>query len=227
MIVDFRRHPSPQLPLTLSNELVSTVEIFKFLGIKVSKGLKWAININSVLKKAKQRMRLLRKHGLPQELFMQFYTSVIESVLCPSQSGLVLLQKTTNSICNGQSKLLIVLSVPPYPSLRTCTLPELRQERAKSSRTFPQEQAVPVPSVQDHLQRAQAVWKGVRAALNRSAARNKQLGDCHCSQTPEYKAPTRQQTSTTAHSSPEFQSPVSAKKTKNTKCISRVPFRGT
>ncbi|XP_061652772.1 uncharacterized protein LOC133488659 [Phyllopteryx taeniolatus] len=50
-----------------------------------------------------------------------------------------------------------------------------------------QEQAVAVPSVQDHLQRAQAVWKDVRAALNRSAARNKQLADRHRYPTPEYK----------------------------------------
>ncbi|XP_061639302.1 sodium- and chloride-dependent creatine transporter 1-like isoform X2 [Phyllopteryx taeniolatus] len=87
MIVDFRRHPSPQLPLTLSSCLVSTVETFKFLGITISQDLKWATNINSVLKKAQQRMyflRLLRKHGLPPELLRQFYTAVIESVLCSS-----------------------------------------------------------------------------------------------------------------------------------------------
>ncbi|XP_061637779.1 uncharacterized protein LOC133482116 [Phyllopteryx taeniolatus] len=107
MIVDFRRHPSPQLPLTLSSCLVSTVETFKFLGITVSQVLKWAININSVLKKAQQRMyflRLLRKHGL----LSQFYTAVL-----PSKSGLVVLQKRTNSDCNGQSKLLGRLLVTP------------------------------------------------------------------------------------------------------------------
>ncbi|XP_061621118.1 GTP cyclohydrolase 1 isoform X2 [Phyllopteryx taeniolatus] len=60
MIVNFRRHPSPQLPLTLSSSLVSTVETFKFLGITVSQDLKWATNINSVLKKAQQRMYFMR-----------------------------------------------------------------------------------------------------------------------------------------------------------------------
>ncbi|XP_061654562.1 uncharacterized protein LOC133489465 isoform X2 [Phyllopteryx taeniolatus] len=87
MIVDFRRYPSPQLPLTLSSCLVSTVETFEFLGITVSQDLKWAVNINPVLKKAQQRMyflRLLKTHGLPQELLRQFYTAVIESVLCSS-----------------------------------------------------------------------------------------------------------------------------------------------
>ncbi|XP_061617034.1 uncharacterized protein LOC133471480 [Phyllopteryx taeniolatus] len=87
MIVDFRRHPSPQLPLTLSSRLVSTVETFKFLGITISQDLKWATNINSVLKEAQQRMyflRLPRKNGLPPELLRQFYTAVVESVLCSS-----------------------------------------------------------------------------------------------------------------------------------------------
>ncbi|XP_061644735.1 uncharacterized protein LOC133485287 [Phyllopteryx taeniolatus] len=86
IIVDFRRHPSPHLPLTLSNCPVSAVET-KFLGIRVSEDLKWEININSILKKAQQRtyfLRLLRMHGLPQELVRQFYTAVIESVLCSS-----------------------------------------------------------------------------------------------------------------------------------------------
>ncbi|XP_061628443.1 uncharacterized protein LOC133477587 [Phyllopteryx taeniolatus] len=41
------------------------------------------------------------------------------------KSALVLLQKRTNSDCNGQSKLLKGLSLPPCPPLRTCTLPEL------------------------------------------------------------------------------------------------------
>ncbi|XP_061613538.1 uncharacterized protein zmp:0000000991 isoform X4 [Phyllopteryx taeniolatus] len=87
MIVDFRRHPSPQPPFALSSWLVSIVETFKFLGITVSQDLKCAININSVLKKAQQRMyflRLLKKHDLPQELLRQFYTAVFESVLSSS-----------------------------------------------------------------------------------------------------------------------------------------------
>ncbi|XP_072909543.1 uncharacterized protein [Hemitrygon akajei] len=66
---------------------VSTVENFRFLGTTISQDLKWEQNISSILKKAQQRMyflRLLRKYGLPQELLLQFYTAVIESVLCTS-----------------------------------------------------------------------------------------------------------------------------------------------
>ncbi|XP_061698318.1 interleukin-10 receptor subunit beta-like isoform X3 [Syngnathoides biaculeatus] len=50
MIVNFRRHPSPQLHLTLSNCIMSTIETFKFFRITVSEDLKWGTNINSILK---------------------------------------------------------------------------------------------------------------------------------------------------------------------------------
>ncbi|XP_060751100.1 uncharacterized protein LOC132862822 [Tachysurus vachellii] len=86
MIVDFRKDPSTLLPLTISNSPVSSVGAFKFLSTTISQDLKWECNINSIMKKAQQRMyflRQLRKYVLPQELLM-FYTAVIESVLCTS-----------------------------------------------------------------------------------------------------------------------------------------------
>ena len=45
------------------------------------------MNIQCILKKAQQRMyflRQLKRHGLSQELLIQFYSAVIESVLCTS-----------------------------------------------------------------------------------------------------------------------------------------------
>ena len=87
MIVDFRRSPPSLPPLTILNSTVSAVESFRFLGSTISQNLKWEPNINTVLKKAQQRMyflRQLRKYNLPQELLIQFYTAVIESVLCTS-----------------------------------------------------------------------------------------------------------------------------------------------
>ncbi|KAF7686639.1 hypothetical protein HF521_015032 [Silurus meridionalis] len=51
MIVDFRKHPSTLLPLTISNIPVSPVENFKFLGTTISQDLKWESNINSILKR--------------------------------------------------------------------------------------------------------------------------------------------------------------------------------
>ncbi|XP_061615866.1 uncharacterized protein LOC133470921 [Phyllopteryx taeniolatus] len=130
-----------------------TVETFKFLGITVSQDLKWATNINSVLKKAQQRMyflQLLRKHGLPQELLRHFYTAVIESVLCSSitvwfgaatEKDKVRLQRTIKT-----AERIVGTPLPTLEDLhaartkrRTCKIlldPRPRQERAKSSQTL-------------------------------------------------------------------------------------------
>ncbi len=78
MIVDFRRKP-PALP--------HAVESFRFLGTTISQDLKWDIHIDSIVRKAQQRLyflRQLRKFNLPQELLKQFYSANIESVLCTS-----------------------------------------------------------------------------------------------------------------------------------------------
>ncbi len=87
MIVDFRRNPPALPPLTIMNSTVTAVESFRFLGTTISQDLKWDNHIVSIVKKAQQRLyflRQLRTFNLPQELLKQFYSAIIESVLCTS-----------------------------------------------------------------------------------------------------------------------------------------------
>ncbi|KAK3548206.1 hypothetical protein QTP70_005171 [Hemibagrus guttatus] len=87
MIVDFRRNTPALPPLTIMNSTVPTVASFRFLGTTISQDLKWDTHIDATIKKAQQRLyflRQLRKFNLPQELLIQFYSAVIESVLCTS-----------------------------------------------------------------------------------------------------------------------------------------------
>ncbi|KAL0193635.1 hypothetical protein M9458_011931, partial [Cirrhinus mrigala] len=87
MTVDFRRNPPALPPLTIMDSTVKTVETFRFLGNTISQDLKWDIHIDATVKKAQQRLfflRQLRKFNLPQDLLKQFYTAIIESVLCTS-----------------------------------------------------------------------------------------------------------------------------------------------
>ncbi|KAL0188176.1 hypothetical protein M9458_015275, partial [Cirrhinus mrigala] len=87
MTVDFRKNPPALPPLTIMDSTVMTVETFRFLGNTISQDLKWDIHIDAIVKKAQQRLfflRQLRKFSLPQELLKQFYTAIIESVLCTS-----------------------------------------------------------------------------------------------------------------------------------------------
>ncbi len=84
MIVDFRRNPPALPPLTITDSTVAAVESFRFLGTTISQDLKWDNHIDSIGKKAQQRLyflRQLRKFNLPQELLKQFYSAIIESVL--------------------------------------------------------------------------------------------------------------------------------------------------
>ncbi len=66
---------------------MTAVESFRFLGTTISQDLKWDTHIDSIVKKAQQRLyflRQLRKFNLPQELLKQLYSAIIESVLCTS-----------------------------------------------------------------------------------------------------------------------------------------------
>ncbi len=87
-MIGFRRNPPALPPLTIMNSTVTAVESFRFLGSTISQDLKWDNHIDSIAKKkAQQRLyflRQLRKFNLPQELLKQFYSAIIESVLCSS-----------------------------------------------------------------------------------------------------------------------------------------------
>ncbi len=63
------------------------MESFWFLGTTISQDLKWDNHIDSIVKKAQQRLYFLhqlRTFNLPQELLKPFYSAIIESVLCTS-----------------------------------------------------------------------------------------------------------------------------------------------
>ncbi len=67
------------------NSTVTAVESFRFLG--TTQDLKWDYHIESMMKKAQQRLYFLhqlRTFNLPQDLLIQFYSAIIESVLCTS-----------------------------------------------------------------------------------------------------------------------------------------------
>ncbi len=75
MIVDFRRNPPALPPLTIMNNTVAAVESFRFLGTTISPDLKWDTHIDSIMKKAQQRLfflRQMKKFNLPQVHMTQF-----------------------------------------------------------------------------------------------------------------------------------------------------------
>ncbi|KAL0147005.1 hypothetical protein M9458_057529 [Cirrhinus mrigala] len=89
MTVDFRRNPHALPPLTIMDSTVTSVETFRFLGTTITQSLKWDNHIDLIVKKAQQRLYFLcqlRKFNLPKGLLKQFYSAIIESILCTSIS---------------------------------------------------------------------------------------------------------------------------------------------
>ncbi|KAL0172747.1 hypothetical protein M9458_033058, partial [Cirrhinus mrigala] len=96
-IIDFRRNPSALSPLTIIDSTVKTMETFRFLSNIISYDLKWDIHIDSIVKKAQQRLYFLcqlRKFNLPQQLLKHFY-STIEFILWTSVT--ICFSSATNS----------------------------------------------------------------------------------------------------------------------------------
>ncbi len=136
MIMDFRRNPLALPPLTIMNSTVTAVESFRFLGTTISQDLKWDNHIESIVKKAQQRLyfhRQLRKFILPQELLKQFYSAIIESVLCTSIT--VWFSSATKSDLRRLRRVVRTaeqIIVQPSPLSKNCTYPEWAKGLAKS-----------------------------------------------------------------------------------------------
>ncbi len=118
------------------NSAVTAVESFRFLGTTISQDLKWDNYIDSIAKKAQQRLyflRQLRKFNLPQEL-------LISSTLPSSSLSCVhitvwfgsAIPKQTPEDYNGQAGLLRGLLVPLCQASKNFTPPECGKWSRKS-----------------------------------------------------------------------------------------------
>ena len=71
-------------PVVINSEAVEIVDFIRFLGSFISNSLSWDHNVNSIVKKAQQQLFFLqqvKKFGLRREVLIQFYHSVVESVV--------------------------------------------------------------------------------------------------------------------------------------------------
>ncbi len=128
MIVDFRRNLPALPPLTIMDSTVAAVGSFRFLGTNISQDLKWDNHIDSIVKKAQQRLYFLRqwrKFNLPQELLKQFYSAIIDHL--PSAHSLFELLpsgRRYRALCTKTAWHKIFFSPRPYPTWTTHNTPQ-------------------------------------------------------------------------------------------------------
>jgi hypothetical protein len=84
LVFDFRKKKSPTSTLSIKSSPIEKVATYKYLGVLISNDLKWESHVDSVLKKASQRLfylKKLRSFGLPAKILQLFYSSFIQPVL--------------------------------------------------------------------------------------------------------------------------------------------------
>ena len=84
IIVDFRSKRTEISTLSINDQEVEIVDSFKFLGCTISNDLTWDNHVFAVRKKAQQRLfflRQLKKFRINETILVQFYRSIIESIL--------------------------------------------------------------------------------------------------------------------------------------------------
>ena len=83
--MDFgRKQVRNYTPLTIDGTPVERVKSFKYLGVQIDEDLTWSTHLDTVVKKAQQRLyhlRRLKRFRSSQSVLKSFYTSTIESLL--------------------------------------------------------------------------------------------------------------------------------------------------
>ncbi|KAK3548121.1 hypothetical protein QTP70_004879 [Hemibagrus guttatus] len=108
---------------------VVRVDSFRYLGVNITQDLSWSCNINTVVKKAQQRLyhlRCLRDFRLPSKVLRNFYSCTIESILM-GNNNLVQEQRHAGQTSSSEGVIREVFEYPARGRDISVQLMELRQ----------------------------------------------------------------------------------------------------
>jgi hypothetical protein len=82
IIVDYRKKRTEHGPILIDRAAVEQVDSFKFLGVHITKKLKWSKHTKTVVKRARLNLfRRLKRFGMGPQILKRFYTCTIENIL--------------------------------------------------------------------------------------------------------------------------------------------------
>ncbi len=110
----------------ISGTPVERVSSFKYFGVNISEDLTWTTHIQTQVKKARQRLRQLRKFRVSPAILKTFYSGAIESV--PTQFISVWYGNSSNQDCKRFAERI---SGSTLPSLQDIYLKRCKSRAAK------------------------------------------------------------------------------------------------
>ncbi|KAK3562505.1 hypothetical protein QTP86_034772, partial [Hemibagrus guttatus] len=120
LIVDFSTKQERNYQPLINGTPVERVDRFQYLGVHITRDLSWSCHVNTLVKKARQRLyhlRLLKDLKLPSKVLKTFYTCTIESILMGSITAWF-----GNSTKQDRQALCDQLSIKSTPSSLTWRL---------------------------------------------------------------------------------------------------------
>ena len=145
MEISFAKNRPDPPQILLADQYLKSVNSVKLLGIMIQKDLKWDLHITESVKRANQKLymlRLLKKHCLSSQDLLDIYRSYVLPILeygAPVWNG-ALTKQHEESLEKIQKRALRIINGSNYTNyeetLQVCQLKTLRQRREDLCRNF-------------------------------------------------------------------------------------------